>query len=199
LDIYLRKEVFMIIFDLICGFLLIFAGRNLFWLCVGMLGFLVGVQCAPALGFSNSWMVLFAAIALGGIGALLAICFEWVAIVFGVGFLGGGYLLMNLVPLTGPTESYAWPIFVVGGIVGMCLMVIIFDWTLIMISSLLGATLIVSTFHGPQGSREILFIGCMVTGILVQYLTLRNTTSTQENAGNQALREGQYAQSSKGT
>jgi hypothetical protein len=187
----------MMIFDLICGFLMIFAGRNLFWLCVGMIGFLIGVQCSPALGFTNGWMALFAAIAMGGLGAILAIFFEWAAIVFGVGFLGGGYLLMNLVPVTGP-DSYAWPIFVVGGIVGMCLMVIIFDWTLIMISSLLGATLITATFHGTESLREVLFVSCVVTGILVQYLTLRNSASNQESAGSSSPhRQQQYAESSQ--
>ena len=50
----------------------------------------------------------------------------------------------------------------------MCLMVIIFDWTLIIISSLLGATLIVNAFNGTEQSRELLFIGSMVTGIVVQ-------------------------------
>ena len=172
----------MVIFDLVFGFLLVFAGRNLFWLCVGIVGFLVGVQCAAALGLSNSWGALFAAVALGSLGALLAISFEWIAVVFGVGFLGGGYLLMNIFPSTPGQEPYAWLIFVAGGIVGMCLMVIIFDWTLILISSLLGAALIVNVFHGTEGVRGLLFIGTMVTGVVVQYLTLRDMADHERSA-----------------
>ena len=165
----------MIIFDLIFGFLLVFAGRNLFWLCVGIVGFLIGVQCATSLGYSNAGMAMLLAFALGCLGALLAIGFEWFMVIFGVGFLGGGYLLMKIFPSASQQDAYSWLIFVVGGIVGLCLMVIIFDWTLIIISSLLGATLIVNAFHGKSISHEILFIGSMVTGIVVQYFTLRDT------------------------
>jgi len=84
------------IINLIFGFLLVTAGRNFFWLCVGVVGFLIGVQSAVLLGFSNSGVAILVAIALGLLGALLAISFEWLAVVIGVGFLGGGYLFMGL-------------------------------------------------------------------------------------------------------
>lgn len=165
----------MMVIDLIFGFFLIFAGRNIFWLCVGIIGFLVGVQFAASLGYSNEWEVLFVAFALGFLGALLAISFEWFMLVFGVGFLGGGYLLMNIFPQIAGQETYEWLIFVVGGIVGMCLMVIILDWTLIIISSLVGATLIVNVFQGTENFHRLLFIICLVTGLVVQYLSLKGT------------------------
>src|ERR1700679_1253444 len=101
----------MLILDLIFGFLLVLAGRNLFWLCVGIVGFLIGAQCAVLLGLSNGWIELFVAL-----------------------FLGGGYLLMSIFPPVIGQEAYSWLIFVVGGIVGLCLMIIIFDWALIIIS-----------------------------------------------------------------
>jgi len=166
----------MLTVDLIFGFLLVFAGRNLFWLCVGVVGFLVGVQCSEALGFSDGWVAILTALALGCLGALLAISFEWLMVVFGVGFLGGGYLFMHVFPLTAHEDPYSWLIFVIGGIIGTCLMVIIFDWTLILISALLGTTLIVNVFHTTDGLRGVLFIGIMMTGILAQYLTLRETS-----------------------
>jgi hypothetical protein len=167
----------MILFDLIFGFLLVFAGRNLFWLSVGIVGFLVGAHCAAAFGFSDSWVALVTALALGGLGAFLAVSFEWLAVVFGVGFLGGGYLLLNIFPSIAGQDAHTWLIFVAGGIVGMCLMIIIFDWTLIIISSLLGAALIVNAFKGTEILRELLFIGSLLTGMVVQYLTLRDTPS----------------------
>ena len=170
----------MVIFNLIFGFLLVFAGRTMFWLCVGTVGFLIGFQSVAYLGLStNNVTVLFIALACGLLGILLALAFEWLMVVFGVGFLGGGYLLMNIFPSAAGPEPYAWLIFVAGGIVGVCLMVILFDWTLIMISSLLGATLIVHSFHGAGESRDILFIGSVMTGIIVQYLTLRDTANKE--------------------
>lgn len=80
---------------------------------------------------------------------------------------------MSIFSSTIQQDPYSWLIFVVGGIVGMCLMIIIFDWTLIIISSLLGATLIVNVFHGTEGTREGLFIGCLLTGMVVQYWALK--------------------------
>ena len=172
----------MIIFDVIFGCLLLFAGRSFFWVCVGVIGSLIGVQCAEWFGFTNVWAQLLSALALGSVGIVLAMSFEWFMVIFGVGFLGGGYLLMDLFPPVAQQDPYSWLIFVVGGIVGMCLMVIAFDWTLILISSLLGATLIVYAFHVKEGSRELLFVSSMVTGILVQYLTLRDSCHQERSA-----------------
>lgn len=169
----------MIIFDLIFGFLLLFAGRNFFWLCVGIVGFLIGVQCAASLGFSNEGMVLLAALVFGIVGAVLAVFFEWFMVIFGVGFLGGGYFLMNAFISIGQQDSNSWLIFVVGGIVGMCLMIIVFDFTLIIISSLLGATLVVNAFHGTETFHELVFVASVVSGILIQYLTLKDTPDHQ--------------------
>jgi hypothetical protein len=178
----------MVIFYLIFGFLLVFAGRDLFWLCVGVIGFLIGVQCAESLGFSNGWTALVSAFALGSLGVVLAMSFEWITVIFGVGFLGGGYLLMNIFSYVTGQDLYAWPVFVVGGIVGMCLMVITFDWALIMISSLLGATLIANAFHVGGELREFLFIASMITGIVVQYLTLKETVHQKRYARSAACR-----------
>jgi len=165
----------MMIFDLIFGFLLVLAGRSLFWLCVGIVGFLIGVQCAESIGYPNGWTALLSAFVLGSVGVVLAVSFEWITVIFGIGFLGGGYLLMNIYFSIAQHDPYSWLIFVIGGIIGVCFMIITFDWTLIIISSLLGATLIINAFHGVDGLREFLFVGSMVTGILVQYLTLKDS------------------------
>jgi hypothetical protein len=171
----------MMILDLIFGFLLVFAGRNLFWLCVGIVGFLIGVQCATSFGYSNGGVALLIAFAFGVLGAVLVVSFEWLMVIFGVGFLGGGYLLMDVFSSVSQQGPYAWLIFVAGGILGMCLMVVIFDWTLIVISSLLGATLIAHAFSGSQQSREFLFIACAVVGILVQYLALKERSREERS------------------
>ena len=162
----------MVILDLIFGFLLLFAGRNLFWLCVGIVGFLFGVQCAGCLGLSSGPVMLAAALICGIVGAVLAVSFEWAAVVIGAGFVGGGYLLMGLVA-PGVRDPYSWLIFLAGGIIGMCLMVVAFDWTLIIISSLVGATLIVQTLHGHQTAGSLLFFVCLGMGVLVQSLGLK--------------------------
>jgi hypothetical protein len=163
----------MTMVNLICGLLLVFAGRSLFWLCVGIIGFLLGMQCAPQLGWVSGPMAPFAAVGLGCIGAVLAVAFEWFMVVFGIGFLGGGYLLMTVALPAAGQAPYPWLIFVVGGILGMCLMIIVFDWTLIIVSSLLGAMLIAGSLHSAADTRDLLFLGFAVVGIITQALALR--------------------------
>ena len=128
----------MINLELIFGFLLVFAGKNI--------------------------LQLFA-------GEVLTVSFEWFMTIFVVGFLGGGYLLMNIFSSAARQDPFSWLIFVIGGILGMCLMVITFDLTLIIISSLLGASLIINAFHGREGAREILYFSSVVIGVVVQYLS----------------------------
>jgi len=173
----------MVILDLIFGFLLVFAGRTLFWLCVGIVGFLVGWQCTALLGITDGWMALLTAFVLGCLGTLLTVSFEWFMVIFGVGFLGGGYLLMVIFSSLARQDPYLWLIFVLGGIMGTCLMVIIFDWTLIMISSFLGALLIINAVHGKEGFREFLFISSVAIGIFVQSVTLKETASRENSTG----------------
>jgi len=163
----------MLILDLIFGLLLLFAGRDLFWLSVGVVGFILGVQFSTSLGISNEMMAIIAAITLGVLGIVLAICFEWITVVFGIGFLGGGYLLMNSLGVFSQQASLSWMFFVIGGIAGMCLMIIAFDVSLIVISSLLGATLIIISLRAGHSSSEIIFITSVVVGLVVQYLSLR--------------------------
>ena len=73
--------------------------------------------------------------------------------------------LKYLVPMT--------IIFVIGGIVGAILMLVLFDWALIVVSSLIGAHLIQSAIVLPPSGSTILFLGLAVIGILVQAASLR--------------------------
>jgi len=59
------------------------------------------------------------------------------------------------------------------------LTIIAFDWALIIISSLLGATLIANAFYGTAGVREIIFVSSMMAGIFVQYLLLQGVNKQE--------------------
>jgi hypothetical protein len=64
---------------------------------------------------------------------------------------------------------------VIGGIVGAILLLVLFDWALIVVSSLIGAHLIQSAIVLPASGSTIVFIGLVVLGILVQAASLRRT------------------------
>ena len=70
----------MIILDMIFGFLLLFAGRSLFWLCVGIIGFLIGVHYAADWGFSNVNLASIPVFVGALLGAMLTYLFSSMAI-----------------------------------------------------------------------------------------------------------------------
>ena len=78
---YWVKEAAISIPHIIFGLLLLFAGRKLFWLSVGIIGFLVGMDYATTLVPSGGgWQVVIFPLLLGTLGAIFAIAFEWVTI-----------------------------------------------------------------------------------------------------------------------
>ena len=91
------KMTITVFFSMILGILLLFFGRRLFWLFVGVAGFIAGLTLVPQLISGQSELtILLIAIVAGIIGAILAIMLEGLAILI-AGFLAGGYLMTTLV------------------------------------------------------------------------------------------------------
>src|SRR5437762_11845435 len=124
------------------GIVILFFGRKLFWLCVAAVGFAAGVEIAPHLVHEPSpLLALTVAVVLGIIGALLALFLQKVAIAV-LGFLAGGKLAGAIASaFLIQYGQHSTIVFLVGGIVGAILLVL-FDWALIVVSSLIGAHLI---------------------------------------------------------
>lgn len=145
------------------------AGRRLFWLFVGLIGFISGIRIA-AYFFPGQpeWMILAIALMAGVLGALLALFLQWLAIGL-AGFSAGAYIVISLLHLSGRgTNGIDWLFFFVGGILGTILIIILFDWALIILSSLAGAGLIIETIHVDQGLSILLFIGLFIAGLELQ-------------------------------
>jgi Domain of unknown function (DUF4203) len=158
----------------VIGAIIVFFGRKLFWLCVAALGFAAGVQLAAHVAHEPSPLLqLTFAILLGFIGALLALFLQKIAVGL-AGFVAGGRLAVGLVAtfLVQYAANY-WVVFVIGGIVGALLLLLLFDWALIFISSLIGAHLIAAAITLPPIGHALLFTGLVVCGIIVQAMALR--------------------------
>jgi len=162
------------IFSVLIGAIILFFGRRLFWLCVAAVGFAAGVEFAPHLMHEPTQVLqLSIAIVFGFIGALLALFLQKVAIAV-AGFLAGGKLAMALVTaFIAEGARYPGITFIVGGIIGMILLLSLFDWALIVMSSLVGAYLIAHTVPLPQTGTTILFLGLAALGIVVQVAAFR--------------------------
>ena len=145
----IMKGQFASILQIILGISVLLLGRRLFWLFVGVVGFIAGALLAELLFRGNSgWVVFMFAAVSGVLGALVAVLLQRLSIAVS-GFLAGGYVSVVILHHPGwGTDVHSWIPFLVGGILGALLLSIIFDPALIVLSSLIGAVLIVKPLHG---------------------------------------------------
>lgn len=158
----------------IIGVVLLVFGRKLFWFFVAVAGFLVGINIAGQLTSGPESMRLIIALAAGVIGALLALFLQKVAIA-GAGFVIGGYAAVELLTLYGATLPAArfhadgyWIPYIIGGIIGAILMVLLFDWALVVLSSLGGASMILHGVAIRHSAMAVLYVVLVLLGILIQ-------------------------------
>jgi len=162
------------ILSVLIGAVILFFGRRLFWLCVAAVGFAAGMQVAPHL-FHEPTEVLQLTIALvfGFIGALLALFLQKIAIAV-AGFLAGGKLAVALMAaFVVESANHYWITLIIGGIIGAILLLALFDWALIVMSSLVGAYLIGQTIVLPATGATVLFVALVAIGIAVQTAAFR--------------------------
>jgi hypothetical protein len=72
-------------------------------------------------------------------------------------------------------SHYRGVTFVIGGILGALLLLALFDWVLILLSSAEGAHLISNGIVLPQTGATILFCALVIVGVLVQGAMLRGS------------------------
>src|ERR1051325_3203654 len=147
------------IVGVIIGVVILFFGRKLFWLCVAAVGFAVGVQIAPLLvNESSSLLGLIIALVFGLLGALLALFLQKVAVAV-LGFVAGGKLATAIsAAFFVHYAQYSTFIFVAGGVIGAILLLAVFGWALIVVSSFVGAYLIESAIVLPPTGSTVVFI-----------------------------------------
>ena len=165
---------------ILLGVLLLAFGRRLFWLFVGAVGFVGGVQFANRFmqGTADETVVIFSLI-VGLVSAVMAIALRKIAL-GAAGFLVGGYLLMTGLAVSGQEHQVAlavgsggqqlapWLAFLVGGLLGAVLMNALFVWTLIVLSSMSGAALICESLRLGTQTISIIFTILVFIGVLAQ-------------------------------
>jgi hypothetical protein len=156
------------------GAVILFFGRRLFWLCVAAIGFAAGIELAPQLLHEPSpLLALSFALVLGFAGALLALFLQKIAIAV-AGFLAGGKLAVAIAAAFFVQNApYYGVTFVIGGVIGALLLLMLFDWALIFLSAAVGAHLIQTAIVLPAAGNAILFVVLVIVGVLVQAGALR--------------------------
>ncbi|RPI22892.1 MAG: TMEM198/TM7SF3 family protein [Chloroflexota bacterium] len=159
----------MAVLNILVGILLLLLGRRLFWLFVGALGFITGLNLATQfLQGQPQWVIIVVALVAGLLGAVIAIVFQRVAVAI-AGFLAGGnFVWYALSILQVDLGDLSWLAYIVGGIIGAVLLFVLFDWALIILSSLTGAGLIAQAVPADDTARVVLFAVLTIIGIIVQ-------------------------------
>ncbi len=154
---------------IILGGLLLAFGRALFWLFVAISGFVAGIFLAERfLGGQSQAVTLVIGAVAGLLGAVLAIFLQKLAVGI-AGFFAGGYIAADIAGMLGwANPQFTWVLFAAGGIVGALLVVGLFDWALILLSSLMGASLITQGIHPAASIAVLLDLGLFVFGIILQ-------------------------------
>lgn len=151
------------------GIVLLLAGRRIFWLVVGVVGFLFAFDLARrVLGLDPAGLGLLLAILAGVLGVFLAIFLQKVAIGL-AGFLVGGYFGLSLVG--GGAQSFTASdavIFLVAGVIAAILAIWLFQGALILLSSLAGAALVSQSLPVGEGAAMLAFLLLLVLGVAVQ-------------------------------
>jgi hypothetical protein len=157
----------MLFFQIISGLILLTLGRKLFWLFIVLMGFLVGMELAGIILFNQPfWLILLVAIAAGFLGAITAVFAQRIAFAL-AGFFAGGYIVLMAAHLFG---AYSAPelFFIVGGITGALLSIWFMDWAIIMLSSFVGAGMIIDVLALGQMPGFIVLVVLVIAGVLIQ-------------------------------
>jgi hypothetical protein len=162
----------------ILGLVLLIAGRKLYWLFVGIVGFMLGINLATLLFAGESELARLAiALIVGVIGAVLAQFVQRLAVGL-AGFISGGYILVSVFEFLGgvisvPGMPAYWVLFGIGGLIGAVLVAVLFDWALIVLSSLAGAGLVVQILAQQGWVQVFVYIVLIILGIVLQGMGLR--------------------------
>jgi len=163
------------------GFLMLIAGRPIYTVFVGSIGFVTGSYLAD-------WITIFPSdtnkILLSLLFAAISVIFtqfykRWAVRI--AGLIGGAILILNLPHAFGSEANWISPYLVAAvAMVSFALLIIIFDFALIALSSLLAATLILSNMRLGNLDQGVMFLILTAFGIIVQFLILQYASHTPD-------------------
>lgn len=149
----------------VSGVVLLVLGWKVFWLFVGMLGFAAGLQAAQLyFGPQPFWVLWAAGLVCGIIGAVLALFFQKLAIGIG-GFVAGSTIALHLTLMMGHDPG---AVALIGGVVGVVALYLLFDWALIILSSLVGTSFIIEAIGRHAPYAPVLSVVLIAAGIIFQ-------------------------------
>ena len=167
----------MLIFSALIGFTLLILGRQVFWVTVAGLGFVLGLNYATQYFQGSTEIILLVSLGAGIAGAILAYVLQRAAAGL-IGFLAGWYLTTILLNQISFNLGQYYIIFTtIGGLMGVGLISLLFDWSLILLSSLAGASIITQSIQIRPSLNTAIFIILFLLGLTIQGLMFANERS----------------------
>lgn len=159
---------------IVLGVALLTFGRRLYWLALGGIGFFLGLWLGSFLvPGSNGGFELGLAFLIGILGAWLAVLAQKLAVAVGGFALGGfmGFWLASevLAPtLRFDSQLWIWLLAALAAVLGITFASVLFEASLIFVSSFVGALLVASRSHlgSPQETWFFLLLLCL--GVMTQ-------------------------------
>jgi hypothetical protein len=167
----------MLVFNALIGFSILILGRQLFWVTIAGLGFVLGMNYATQFFQGAPETILMISLAAGIVGAILGYALQRAAAGL-VGFLAGWYLtsmLINTINLN--IGQYSIILTILGGVLGIGLISLLFDWSLILLSTLAGAAIITQSIQFKPQIQIAIFIILFVLGFIIQVIVFVNEKS----------------------
>jgi hypothetical protein len=163
----------MTIIRLLVGAVVLALGRQLYWIFVGAAGFVAGITLATRfLGESSDVLIILLGLGAGLLGALLAVFLQHVAVSLAGLFIGGFAINTLFETFSISFGSLDWLFIIGGAILGAVMVLAVFDWALIGLSSLAGAVLIIQAVSQAVDlqplPRGVIFFGLLLFGIALQ-------------------------------
>jgi hypothetical protein len=154
------------------GLLLLLLGRKIFWLFVGLAGFLCGFQGVQMFFSDQAALGFIFGLLVGVVGVFVAVFFQRISFAIG-GFFAGGYLSLAFCSHLG-IEEPSKVLFIIVGFIAAVVALMWMDWAIILLSASAGAGAIVVNIAllSPPWSFFVflllVLIGCVVQGRALQ-------------------------------
>lgn len=166
---------------IVLGFVSLVGGSQLSWMFVGTVGFLLGIALANFLQLNNNeWQILTIASAAGMVGVFLSYYLRRILVLL-AGFLAGGFISVTLPQVLG-WKSYLedWQAFIVVSAACALIILLWYNLALILVSAVLGATLIVQNLTIPTVGNEAMFVVLIIFGLTAQYVLMQYALRSEE-------------------
>ncbi|MBN1145809.1 MAG: hypothetical protein JXA78_01035 [Anaerolineales bacterium] len=154
------------------GFLMLLVGRPAYMTFTGGVSLIVGAYLAKNITLISSaeWNNVVLPLLFIVFGILAALVFRrWAARL--AGFLAGGFVAYNLPTALGAASGWqSWIIFAIAGGICVALLMIWFDVVMILLSTLMGVTLILQRVNFGSLDNVTMFIILTLFGIIAQFL-----------------------------